>query len=156
MKKNQRFQALVKEKVTKNGKIEKGMPSTSNPMGMPIYDKEKENSNGGSIDIRINMGRNSEKFSALLQDLKIAEEDRGQKFMEIINLQMKPYEIPAMYSLEFEGSILHVMEKRLDIISKNMFKTETESISFDWKQIGGDINNAICKYRGCYVEKNGC
>lgn len=152
MKKSQIFQALLKENKSKSEKTEKGTRVTRHFTEMSIYNnKGKEKINEANpIGIRFQIEKKDSKdCSALFRNLKCVEEHRGKKLIEIVNLQMLPYEIPDMYSLEFERSILHVMEKRLDVISNNMYRTDAESVSLDWKQVGGDINNAICKYRGC-------
>lgn len=108
-----------------------------------------------SIDIQEKKCRKSiQSYSTLLQDLRNTKRDSKQKSREMTNVQMVPYEIPFVYSLEVEGEILCQMKKRIEIIKQTMLTTDVESISLDWKQVGGDINNVLCRYRGCFVEKN--
>lgn len=93
-------------------------------------------------------------YSDLLQDLRNTKKDSKYKSSEMTNVQVVPYEIPAAYSLEIEEETLCQIKKRLEIIKQSMPITDVESISLDWKQIGGDINNALCRYRRRFVEKN--
>lgn len=65
-----------------------------------------------------------------------------------------PYRIPAMYSLEYEEAMLDTMKSRMEVIHKAVRKTDIESITSDWKQVGRELNGAIRKCKRRYVEKN--
>lgn len=66
---------------------------------------------------------------------------------------MVPYEIPEFYSLQREIEDLAIMKKRLDILSERMCKKDIDFIESDWKKMGGDIREAICKSRRSYIGK---
>lgn len=107
-----------------------------------------------SIQIR-KLKRDVTNYLDLLLSLTKVQTGNEYRSQEMVNVQKLPYKIPAVYSLDMEMGILCLMKERIDIISQNMCRTDVEAISSDWKNVGGDINNAICRCRGCYVEKNG-
>lgn len=97
----------------------------------------------------------STEYWMLPKILKKIEINGERKKVVAIDVQMVPYKIPAMYSLEYEEDAVILMKKRMDIISKSICRTDLESIALDWKRLGEDLHGAICKCRRSCVEKNG-
>lgn len=69
--------------------------------------------------------------------------------------EMLPYRIPAMYSLEYEETMLDTIKSRMGVVHKAVRKTDIESIASDWKQVGRELNGAIRECKRRYAEKNG-
>ena len=61
------------------------------------------------------------------------------------------YEIPLVYSLEAEKKRIAVMKRRRKILCEKILRRDEELIASDWKEIGGDIDGAIRKFRRIYA-----
>lgn len=158
MKNKQKIKNPSKEKGINNQKPQSSKPITGNFFEKPLYNKSKRKAEEiSSINNQMETCKKTSisYYSTLLQNLNKAHEERKKYSAELINSNILPYEIPTMYSLEAETKTLCIMRKRLDIISKSILRSDVESMSFDWEQIGGDINHAIFRFQRRYTERNG-
>lgn len=90
-------------------------------------------------------------YSDLIQSLNTIKKKDIQKYIKMMDTHIVQYEIPLVYSLEAEKKRIAVMKRRRKILCEKILRRDEELIASDWKEIGGDIDGAIRKFRRIYA-----
>lgn len=91
-------------------------------------------------------------YVALFQKLTEIADD--EKIIRQMDTGIVPYEIPKVYSLKQDIEELAMIKKRTDVLKRYMCRKDIDAMSGDWKKVGEDINEAICKSGRIYARES--
>ena len=145
MKENHKFPCVVRKKDEKNIQFEKEHVKEWNQN--TIYEKKEQKhfANLNSVDYEGITKQEDEGLDYVVLFHTLKNIRKVKKYEKKMDTSMLPYKIPEVYSLKKEIENLAIIEKRIDILSQNMCKEDTNAMFSDWKKVGNSINEAICK-----------
>lgn len=91
-------------------------------------------------------------YISLFQMLEDAKKEN--KYIKKMDTKLVPYEIPEFYSLQKDIEDIALIRKKIDVLNQKICRKDTESLISDWKKVGRDLNEAICKSRRMYADES--